>query len=253
MDLSTLDKALWATGFAGHVALLLVLLGKRRWSLFPVFTTVVLYQLFETSILFLVDRHGSHHAYFLAYWTMAFGDYALQIALIFEMARIVLRPTGTWVSDARRAFLLWSCAGVGVAVAVALTIGPPAARGLGLWEVRTTLFTDVLTLEVFLAMSVAAGRLGLQWRSHVMALGQGLTAWAVAGLLRDIAHVAYGWSRDFILFDHIESFVYLGTLVFWTVAFWLPERERAPLSADMQEYLLALHRRVQYDLEGARR
>lgn len=253
MNLTTLDNVLWAAGFVGHVALFFVLLVRRRWREFPVFIGVVGYQAMVTVILFLISRYGSRHAYFLAYWILAFGDYSLQIALIFEMARAVLRPTGTWVRDARRGFLLWSIAGLILAGAVAVAIGPPAAKGLGLWEVRTTLFTDVLTLEVFLAMSAAANRLGLQWRSHVMALGQGLTAWAVTGLLRDIAHVIYGWSREFIVFDYVVSFVYLGSLVFWIVAFWKPERERAPLSPDMQEYLLALHRRVQYDLEGAQR
>ncbi len=253
MNLTILDNLLWAAGFIGHVALLFVLLVRRRWREFPVFTAMVAYQAMVTAVLFLISRYSSRHAYFLAYWTLAFGDYSLQIAIVFEMARTVLRPTGTWVSDARRAFLLWSVAGLVLAGAVAITIGPPAARGLDLWEVRTTLFTDVLTLEVFLAMTAAANRLGLQWRSHVMALGQGLTAWAVTGLLRDIAHVILGWSKDFIVYDHITMLVYLGSLVFWIAAFWIPERHRAPLSTDMQDYLLALHRRVQYDLTGARR
>ena len=59
----------------------------------------------------------------------------------------------------------------------------------------------------------------------------------------------YGWSREFVGFDRAAQVVYLGSLVYWMVAFWRPERERAPLSKEMQDYLLALHRRVQYDLE----
>jgi len=49
--------------------------------------------------------------------------------------------------------------------------------------------------------------------------------------------------------DHIRMFCYLGAILFWMVSFWLPERQRAPLSPDMSEFLVDLHRRVQYDLE----
>jgi len=38
MHFTTLDNVLWAAGFIGNVALLCVLLLRRRWRTFPVFT-----------------------------------------------------------------------------------------------------------------------------------------------------------------------------------------------------------------------
>ena len=102
-------------------------------------------------------------------------------------------------------------------------------------------------------MIVSANRLGLQWRSHVVALSQGLTFWALLTLGSNVLHVLAGWQRDFTLYDRIRGFAYLGALVFWTVSFWLPETRRAPISSEMEAYLLALHRRVQYDLDITRR
>jgi hypothetical protein len=52
-----------------------------------------------------------------------------------------------------------------------------------------------------------------------------------------------------VLFNHVEMFAYLGSLLFWMVAFWRPERKRAPLSDEMKSYLVRLHQRVQNDLE----
>ena len=49
------------------------------------------------------------------------------------------------------------------------------------------------------------------------------------------------------------SFLYIAVLVYWIVAFWRPERERAPLSDEMKDYLVALHSRVQYDLQQVTR
>lgn len=249
----TLSDVLWAAGFLGHVALLTVLLLKRRSRKFPLFTTLIAYQAGVTILLFLVSRGGSHRMYFLVYWFAAFVDYAFQVALIFEIARVVLRPTGSWISDARVSFLRWGGLGLLIAAAVAIGLGNSTAMGLDLWEERVTVFTSLLTCELFTAMIVAANRLGLQWRNHVVALSQGLTLWALLTLGSNVLHVLAGWHRDFALYDGIREFAYLGALVFWIISFWLPERERAPLSPAMESYLLALHRRVQYDLDNVQR
>jgi len=249
LNLTTLDNVLWAAGFIGHVALLVVLLFRGRWRTFPVFSAFIAYNVAVTVVLFLIYKFGTRHGYSVAYWTTDVGDFAFQLAIVYEIARQVLRPTGTWIRDARKSFLLWSSLGVLVALAVALLVRPDAASTISLLEIRETLFTALLTCEVFLAMIFAANRLGLQWRSHVMALAQGLTVWALVALASDAANIALGWNRDFIVFDHIKMFCYLGALLFWIVSFWLPERERAPLSAEMSEYLVALQARVQYDLD----
>ena len=248
-----MQNVLWAAGFIGHVVLLMVLFIKRQAIKFPVFTTLIGFQALVTTLLFFVSRYGGHRGYVWTYWSAAFLDYAFQIALIFEIARIVLRPTGSWVSDARQSFFLGGGLGLLLAAAVAFSLDSPFAKGLDLWDERVTVFTSLLTCELFAAMIVSANRLGLQWRSHVVALGQGLTVWALLTLGSDVLHVLSGWHHDFTLYDDVRKFAYLGALLFWIVSFWLPEAERAPLSADMDAYLLALHRRVQYDLENVGR
>ncbi len=100
-----LQSVLWAAGFVGHVALLSVLFARSRWRTFPVFTSMIAYQLTVTLALFLVFRYQSHHAYFVWYWMFALGDYSFQVAIIFEIARVVLRSAGNWVRDAAKGFL----------------------------------------------------------------------------------------------------------------------------------------------------
>lgn len=253
MTSSTVANAMWAAGFIGHAALLLVLAWKRRVWDFPVFTALIAYQAMVTVTLFTVSRYGTQHGYFLAYWLTGSGDYCFQIALIFEIARIVLRPTGSWVSDARRSFLMGGAAGLLFAGFLSFGLGSPGAKGLDLWDERITLFTSLVTCELFAAMIMAANRLGLQRRSHVVALGQGLTVWAVVTLGSNVLHVAFGWQRDFVVYDDIREVAYLGALLFWIISFWLPEKVRAPLSPKMEAYLLDLHQRVHYDLGSTTR
>ncbi len=249
MNLTILDNVFWAAGFIGHVALLSVLVLRGRWRNFPVFTSLIGYHALVTVALFLILRFGNRHAYSITYWAAAIGSFAFQLGLIYEIASIVLRPTGTWVRDAKKPFLLWSGLAILIAFCAAWTVTPAASSSLSTLEVRGVLFTSLLICEVFLAISAAANRLGLQWRSHVMALGQGLTVWALVALMSDAAHIALGWNQDFVVLDYVRMFFYLGALAFWMAAFWRPERERAPLSPDMREYLVALHSRVQYDLD----
>lgn len=250
MAFSTLDDVLWAAGFIGHVALTSVLVVRGRWREFPVFTSLLAYQALTTALLFVVHAYGTKRGYFLAYWITGFGDYVFQVAVIYEIARDILRPTGRWVQDARRSFLIWGGLGLVVAAVLASQLGQPQAKGLNLWDARITVFTSMLTCELFLAMSTAANRLGLQRRNYVVALGLGLTVWACISLVEDFAHAALGWDREFGMLGHAHEIVYLLVLGYWIVVFWLPEKARAPLSPAMREYLLALHQRVHYDLHG---
>jgi len=253
MNLSIVDNALWAASLIGHVALVLVLVFRKQNREFPIFTGYIGFQAVATILLFFVLRHGSRHGYFLAFWITGFADYVLQVALIFEIARDVLRPTGTWVQDARKAFFGWGAAGLVAATVLASQIGPPQAKGFDLWDVRITVLTSFVTCSLVAAMSVAASRLGLQERSPVVAIGHGFGLWALISLLEEFGHVIFGWDRQFVVFVHIREIVYLLVLVYWMTTFWLPEKVRAPLSPEMTAYLVALHRRVQYDLQSGDR
>ena len=252
MKISTLASVLWAGTLIGHLLLLAVLVVRRRWHDFPVFTSLLVFEALRTVALYAALLYGKH-AYFWMYWITGFADYLFQVALIVEIAIDVLRPTGRWIMEARRGFVTWGCVGVLVAAVTALLMGAPQSKGLDLWDARVTVFTSVLTCGLFAAMTTAADRLGLQRRSYVIALGQGLTAWALSALIGDVLHVIFGWGREFGWLVYVVEFIYLGVLVYWMVAFWRPERQRDPLSDEMNAYLLALHQRVQYDLESRNR
>ena len=248
MNVSTLAGVLWAATLVGHLLLLAVVVLRRRWPDFPVFTSFLVFESLRTISLFFASTRGKY-VYFLAYWITGAVDYVFQVGLVAEVAIDVLRPTGEWVRDARRSFAFWGCVGVVVAAAAALFMAAPQSRGLDLWDARITVFTSVLICGLFAAMTTAADHLGLHGRSYATALGQGLTAWALSALVKDFLHVTLGWGREFAWLGYVLEGVYLTVLVYWIVVFWRPERQRSPLSAEMNAYLLALHRRVEYDLK----
>ncbi len=247
MKFSTVDNALWAASLIGHVALVLILVWRRKLREFPVFSAFIAFSALRTILLFFVYRFGTNHQYFLAYWITGGANYLFQVGLIVEIARNVLRPTGRWVLEARKSFLIWAAVGLGIAAIMAYELGPSQSKGIELWDTRITVFTALMTCGLFLAMMTAANRLGLRWRSQVYAVGQGLFIWSLISLFGDVAHTALGWNREFVVLDYVQMFAYLAVVVFWGITFWFPEKERAELSPEIRAYLVAAAARLEYD------
>ena len=247
MKFTLLENVLWIAGFIANLCLASILLGKSYAKSFPIFTSFVIYQIIETVALFSIHKTGNRHAYFLTYWGSAIGGYVFQLALVYEIARHVLRPAGRWIRKARNSFFVWSSIGLLTAGLFTLMLPFTGKASTELWLIRSSILTSLLTCEVFLALSVTANQLGMQWRTHIMAMGEGLTIWAVVALLGDLGHFVSGWDPDARGFVDAQSSAYVATVVFWVVSFARPEREREPLSPEIADRLHALHDRVQQD------
>lgn len=249
MDLTLLDEALWAASFVCNAALLAVLIYRRRWKSFPTFTTWICYEILLTISLFAIYRLANSHTYAIAYWLGDACDFLLQFAVVLEIARSVLRPTGTWLRDARSQFLIGIAVGLALAAIVVFLVHPSAPNSVRVWAIRGDLFTSLVICEIYLAMMISSNRLGLQWRNHVMGLGQALSFWAVVGFLVDALHSLLGWGFHYGVLENVRSSAWIFATIVWIFVFWRPEPERLPLSPEMQKYLVALHERVRYDLQ----
>ena len=161
MQLSLAAQVLWAAGLLEIAALFFVLLIRERWRTFPVFTSWIGFQVLRAIVFYPIYRYGDHAIYALVYWSTAAIDLVLQIAIVFELARIVLKPTGTWVQDARRMFLIFAAAGTLIAAAAAYGVNPKVPDGLGDWIDKGSLFAAMLNAQLFAAMAFASTRLGL--------------------------------------------------------------------------------------------
>lgn len=228
MRFTRLEETFWLLGLVGHLTLLSVLLIRKRWRRFPVFTGLIAYQLAESLFLLWVSRHGSSHAYFMGYWSGAVADYVLQLGFTIELAAVLGRHDGTWIRSARRGVFRWALFGFLSAAALSLMVAPPSTTGLDLWDLRATLFTSLLTCVLVLGVSMTSNRLRLQRGNHVMALGQGLALWAGVAVLGDMLKIATGWRHDFPIFDEIRMVVYLTDLAFWSFTFWRPATDPTP-------------------------
>jgi cell division protein FtsW (lipid II flippase) len=246
MKITALDYLLWALGFFLTAALLAVLLWRARWRQFPVFTLWIAFQTALAIALFVLYEHGARKWYSRVYWTSLWPAFILQLGVVLEIARVVLRPTGTWIRDARGLFIAVGFGGAAVAAALSWWITPPHGAYTA-WELRGDLFTSLVICELFVGMSFTANRLGLGWRSHVMALGQGLTVWASASVVTNALESYFG-TVHFARLEYLQGVAWIAANLWIATRLWIPEPERQPISEHLQKYILALHERVQYDL-----
>jgi hypothetical protein len=246
MHISLIDKILWISGLPADLLVLVVLLARRGWRQFPAFTAWMTYTVLITiAFMSLYLEHASLW-YARTYYASLFPDFVLQLLVALEIARIVLRPTGTWIRDARGIFVAAALGGAVVAGLLSWWIAPTHG-GRSIWELRSNLFTSLVICEVFVAMSMTANRLGLGWRNHVMALGQGLTTWAAIMLIANSLESYFG-GHFFMAFERLRIGAWDAAMLWIGVQLWAPEPERHPISEELQRYILALHRRVEYDL-----
>lgn len=240
MNLSGLDLGLWAAIFIGHAALFTILVIHKRWRHFPVFTALIGWNALNSIVLYSLYLQQAWGWYARAYWSFSILDFILQLAIIWEIARTVMRPSGQWVTNARKFFLLWSMAGILLAATLAWLISPPAANLAGSLKVKAFMFTGFVICELCIAMLITADRYGLGWRNHVMALVTGWSVWALVSILTDGLHVYFGAERHFTSLVHVPMFTYLAALIYWMIQFWQNEPPRRPMPAELETAIQGL-------------
>jgi len=253
MQLSGLNFVLWVAGFFGHLALLVVLITRRRAPDFPFFTCLILSNVFRTVVLYFTLKYGTKQEYFYFYWSLAVIDVTLQFCVVYEMASKVFRPIGSWAPDARGKLI--SIGGISIVAGLLLTaLATPAAQ---IWikaiVVKGNFFSSVLMSELFVGMLVLSAKIGLPWKTHVARISQGLGLYSLIGVFTEAGHSIFGIeSRIAPIFSEVRMIAYLCCLGYWIVMLWRTAPEPRQLSDDMRSNLYALQEHTEYDLSKLR-
>jgi hypothetical protein len=252
MGLTTLDRVLWAVGFLGHVVLFTILVLRRRSREFPVFTTLIGFNGLKTILLYWLyeSQHGSWAWYARVFYAAALIDFCLQLAVVLEIARIVMRPTGTWVEDSKKLFVLGTAAGLVLAAIASWSISVRGVGVLDLLKARGNFFTSIVICEMFVVIALTSKWLGLGLKNHVYALVLGWTSWVLSEMLVDGLHNLLGVAPFFSTVELCRKLVYLGAVLFWINRFWLNEPVAREISPELKEFIVALHKRTKNDLDS---
>jgi hypothetical protein len=244
MHFSNLDTALWATGIAGEILLVSVLLFRRNYRTFPIFFSWVLFLLLLEPSFYWLMLKTSGATYYKVYFALNFPQYLLEIGVLVEIALNVLRPVKQTLS---RKLLI----ALGAAMLLIAIVGFVVAAQLNestLADPRSFMVVDttmaILRLATFLLIAGFSQLLGLNWKNHVLQLASGLAFYAVVTIIVDFSqsHLRGGpeYGRQFFALDHLRIGGYLCTLYFWSYAFAKKEAPRKEFSPQMTQFLVSI-------------
>ena len=230
--LSLIAILLWAASFGMNVLLLVVLVVKKRWRVVPWFTGWILFAILTTAVLYAGRRYGSAALYRGLYWGSAFLDVALQLAVIVETAGSIFRRGEAWVGNTRKKLAASTVVVTAIAVVLAFSITPAAESARDALYSRASLFVTILVTGLFMAVMAVSQQAGVSWQSLVIREGLGFLVLNLVSFVTDTLHAYWRTAEHFGDLEHLRITCYIGTLAYWIVVFWLPDK--APSVVDVK-------------------
>jgi hypothetical protein len=255
MHLTGLDLLFWVAGFAGHVALLLVLWLRQRAKGFPIFTALIGLNVVRTIALALIQIYGTKKGYFYTYWFVAILDVALQLGVVYEIASRVFRPLGKWASDARSAILWWIAGSVIVAAVLIWIPTPPTRLWMQVVMIKGSFFSAALLSELFVGMIVLSTTAGLPWKTHVARISQALGIYSLSTVVVEAGNSYFGLRSDtraYLDLTHVRMGLYLVCLAYWIVMLWRDAPPGREITPNMRRQLAAINAGAAHDLQQLR-
>jgi hypothetical protein len=134
-----------------------------------------------------------------------------------------MKRDAQWVEGAKAALMPLAVIGPIFATAMAVMMTPAAPSLLRALGARANLFTTILICFLFAAVVRGSQRLGLDWRSHIARESYGLTLWTLGAFVTDTLHAYWRTMGHFQALENTRIVFFQASLVFWCIAFWLPE------------------------------
>jgi hypothetical protein len=237
MSLQALFGTFTVLAVIAEISLLIVLIVRRQYKTFPVFTMYVAFGLLGDLLIGTLAIVCPPHIV----RSMVFGlmplQYLLELGILLEIAWNVLRPVHTSLpKGSLRAF--------GVMLTLALLGGVFLAWHFGntgnqIQDVQVPLdmVVGLLRMLIFVATAAFAQLLGIGWKNKVLQLATALSFYSAVSLIVSLVERYSGRSQDLDGFVTVASALELAFLV-W--AFTTKEVRRREFSPQMEQFLVTL-------------
>lgn len=207
-----LQHVIWSAGLAGHVALVAVLVSGGRARRFPLFTSLIFFEIVRTLALSYVVGHLAHHAFSTAVLGLDAAEIFLEFATLSELVLSVLAPLDRFRRSSLALLLLVS------GVAVVLRLAPVRHYTIHDAPLLLHFLLAVLFLEWTILLALLLRPMRLNWRSGAAAISLGFGVYSAA-LIFAGAYFSVGREmRDFIFFSYLRIGIYLTVLLWWILS-----------------------------------
>jgi hypothetical protein len=236
----TVDGVLATVTLVAQAALAYLMIKNRSSRDYPILLTYMFFNLAIDPLAWLLQHTG---IYLKFYFTGQVLDYVLQLLIILEIGRNVLRP-----SKRSLPFRLWPVVtgGILICAILAATFSPSTQSSSNTAVLlRVTLGLAILKLLLFAGMAAFAQFLGIGWKSRVLQLASGLAFYGAVSLLIQLSSshlpsTGPAYTAHLVRLAQIQWGAYSVTLISWIWAFSRNEAPRKDFTPQMQEVLVTI-------------
>ena len=221
MDPKALIQLLWIAGMACQTVLVLVLLLRKSWRTFPLFSAYSIFNLFSAAFVYISQTQL--RLYFYSYWLAEAIGIGLGFAVLYEIfghlfsAHPALRKIATLAFNS--ALLLFICMGVIVLV----KHSPVGFRGISSAVLVMEEAARTIEVGVLISLFLLSTAFGLHWRQQVFGVALGLGIFAAVELIAVTMRAETGTTADSLL-TVVRIVAFNASLLIWIGYLLAPER-----------------------------
>jgi len=237
MSLNALYSIFILLGFVAEFGLLFVLIARRQYKIFPVFTAYIAFILInDVAIGALISLYSIQVVRSVEFSLLPL-EYLLELSVLFEITWNVLRPVHTSLpKGSLRVFA--------AAVALALLGGILLAwhfdhTGNKVQDVKVPLDVTfgLLCMLIFVGTAGFAQLLGIGWKNKVLRLATALSFYSAVDLIVSLVERYSGGSSGL---EGVRTVAFALELGFLIWAFTTKEVRRREFSPQMEQFLVTL-------------
>lgn len=220
MPLRSVINDVWVGSIVLQVVLALIVLAKRTWQSYPVFSAYIFFGVLEAGAIYVVSRMPV--TYFYTFWICEAVGIVLGLGVVREIFTNVFSPHPALRKLATVIFR------VAVVALVVLAGGVIYAQSGNAKSIpRAVLLaaeaTRIVEVGLIMFLFLCSSAFGLHWRQHIfgMALGLGMFAAVELVAVTMIGHVSSAAAQ---VFNLAHGLSFSASLLIWLGYLLVPER-----------------------------
>jgi hypothetical protein len=221
MNAKSVVEFLWIGGPVLQLLLAGVLVYRKSWSIFPLFTSYAFFNLAHAVIT--LGSRTNPILYFYVYWIGEAISIVLGFLVMYEIFKSIFLHHSALTKLASWIFSLSLVVLMGLAVFIFTYAGSSVAHNVSRSVIVLEEATRIVELGLLVVLFTCAGAFGLHWRQSVFGIAIGLGLFVavelIAVTLRSQASAAV--NNEFAI---VRGFAYITSLIVWGTYMLLPER-----------------------------
>src|SRR5438270_7570359 len=228
----------WFAATVLQILLVAVLLIRKTWTRFPIFTVYAAFNLFEAGVTYALSKNGMW--YFYSYWICQAIATILGLAVVYEVFNALfshhaaLRKIAKWVFRGAVALLVL----LGFIVVASQASVERTSIGSVVMVVAEA--TRIVEVGLLMFLFLFSSAFGLHWRAHVFGIALGLGIFVAVDLVNVTlrTHLATGRPADILSLARGGAFCI--SVVLWTMYLYQHERviagDEVPKTAQLEQW-----------------